>query len=328
MYIPVLNKILRSVQKDYPGKLLYYPSKISIETGNVCNLRCPLCPTASDEGKDVAKGFMSFDDFRTAFDKIKPFVKTLDLFSWGEPFLNRDIGRMIEYAKKEKPGLRIFIDSNLNCVTGDQIDAVVRHGLDVLKVSCDGVTQETYEKYRIGGSVKEVMGNIERILDKEKELGSDKPRLIWKYLVFKHNQHEAEKAREKAREMGIGFEVSGMRVDCGKEIFEKVEDSVQRDRDWIPDAPEYNNYGDLEKGKGSCGKPWRTLTINWNGDVVPCGAIYDCAKYSFGNLFTQGFDEVWNSERFIEARKVIAGKAPADESLICSICKDNGYQFF
>ena len=328
MYVPVLNKVFKSMQKRHPGALMYYPSKVSIETGNICNLFCPLCPTNDEAQKAVPKGLMSIEDFRVIFDKIRPFVKTLDLFSWGEPFLNKDIGKMIAYAKERKPAVRIFVDSNLNVLSEEHADAVVRHGLDVLKVSCDGLTQRVYEKYRVGGDIKRVMENMRRLLRKKEDLGSDKPRMIWKYLVFRHNQSEVEQARQTALGMGMEFEASGMRTDCGKEIFESIEASVERDRQWIPDQPQYNNYQDLSRGKDFCEKPWKTLTVNWNGEVVPCGAIYDCARYSFGNLLKQGFGEVWNGKKFVSARRIISGKAEADPEIICSICKSNGYQFF
>ncbi len=328
MYIRTLNSLLRSLQKNRSGKLLYYPSKVSFETGNICNLRCPLCPTADEDQKDVKRGFMSFEGFRNVFDKIAPFVKTIDLFSWGEPFLNKDLGKMIKYAKQRKPGIRIFIDSNLNVISEEQVEAVVRYGLDVLKVSCDGATQGVYEQYRVGGDLDAVLGNVRRILSRKAELNSLKPRIIWKYLVFRHNRAEVDEARDMAGMLGVDFEASGMRVDCGKEIFENVEESVERDRVWIPEDTEYDNYRDLTAGKTFCEKPWRTLTVNWDGEVVPCGAIYDCARYSFGNLLRQGFDEVWNGEKFVLARGVISGKSEGKKDHICSICKENGYQFF
>lgn len=328
MYIKPLNGILKSVQKRYPGKLLYFPAKISIETGNICNLRCPLCPTNDEAEKQVPKGFMSFENFKIIFDKIRPFVKTLDLFNWGEPFLNKDIGKMVKYVKEQKPSVRIFIDSNLNAISDDNADLIVRYGLDVLKVSCDGATQRVYEQYRRGGKIEDVLANLRKILKKKKELGGDKPRIIWKYLVFSHNEGEVAAARALADEMGIGFEASGMRINCGKEIFEKVDDSVKRDSEWIPASDEYNNYKDLTAGKKACEKPWRTLTIDWNGNVAPCGAIYDCGKYGFGNLLKDSFGKVWNGEKFVKARKIIAGKCGDDPGVICSICKANGYQFF
>jgi len=136
-----------------------------------------------------------------------------------------------------------------------------------------------------------------------------------------------EKARQKAAEMGIEFEASGMRVDCGKEIFEPVQASVERDKEWIPEDKEYNMYTDLASGKKICEKPWKTTTINWNGDVVACGAIYDCEGHKFGNLLKQSFEEVWNGEKYVKARKIIAGME-SDSNIICHTCKENGYQFF
>ena len=328
MYIKTMNSIFKRLQKRHPGKLLYFPTKISIETGNICNLSCPLCPTSDKSQSNVVKGMLSYDNFKVIFDKIKPFAKTIDLFSWGEPFLNKDLSDMIRYAKDERPDIRIFIDSNLNILTECQIDEVVRYGLDVLKVSCDGATQEIYQKYRVGGDMGEVLENMRKLIEKKRELSIGTPKIIWKYLVFKHNEFEVEKARSMADEMGVEFEASGMRIDCGKELFEKVEDSVSRDKEWIPEGTSYDNYTNLGAGKDFCEKPWKTMTINWNGDVVPCGAIYDCEKYSFGNLMEESFSQVWNGKKFVEARKIISNKIKENPDIICSVCKNNGYQFF
>ncbi len=50
-------------------RLYYYPARITIESGNVCNLRCPLCPTGQ---RDVSakKGFLSFFDFKRFIDEV------------------------------------------------------------------------------------------------------------------------------------------------------------------------------------------------------------------------------------------------------------------
>ena len=262
------------------------------------------------------------------FDKIKPFIKTIDLFSWGEPFLNKDIGSIIHYAKAEKPRVRIVIDSNFNIVSDKQMYEIVQNKLDVLKISCDGATQKTYEKYRRGGNLNNVLRNLEKLLAKKKELNANNPKIVLKYIVFKHNQQEVERAKNIAIEKGIDFEVSGMRIDCGKEIFEDVESSVERDKEWIPDISEYNNYQDLKVRKKFCEKPWKTMAINFNGDVVPCGAIYNCGKYKFGNLLKQDFNDVWNGENYVLAREIICGKNDDGRDLICYICKQNGYQLF
>ncbi|MBF0483340.1 MAG: radical SAM protein [Candidatus Omnitrophica bacterium] len=327
-YVPILDGLFKVIEEKRAVKLHYLPKKISIEPGNICNLRCPLCPTNDVENRDIPKSMMSLQTFQTIFDKVKPFVLTLDFFNWGEPFLNKDIGLFVKYVKEQKPKVRIVLDSNFNIISDEQIDQIVRYGLDVIHVSCDGATQPVYEQYRIGGNIERVIANMRKLVAKKKELKSDKLYVEWKYLVFKHNQHEVGLARDKAKEIGVGFSASGMRINCGKEIFEDINTSVKRDKKWIPDDPAYNNYKIIpEQIKRSCPKPWKTLTVDWNGDVVPCGALYDCAKYNYGNLVKQSFDEVWNGEKYLEARRVILSKKDK-AGVVCSICKSNGYQFF
>ncbi|MBF0478945.1 MAG: radical SAM protein [Candidatus Omnitrophica bacterium] len=328
MHCSISDGIFKFWETNRSEKLHYYPKKISIEPGNICNLRCPLCPTNDKENRHVPKQMMSLDSFKIIFDKIKPFVLTLDLFNWGEPFLNKDIGLFVKYVKEQKPKVRIIIDSNFNIVTDEQIDQIVRYGLDVIHVSCDGATQKIYEQYRVGGNIATVMENMKKLVAKKKELNRSLPYVEWKYLVFKHNQQEVELAAAKAKEIGVGFSASGMRINCGKEIFENITTSVERDKDWIPDDPAFNNYQQVSsEGRKFCPKPWRTMTVDWNGNVVPCGALYECEKYGFGNLLTQSFEEVWNSPKFRDARRVISGKKH-EAPVICQVCKTNGYQYF
>ena len=70
----------------------------------------------------------------------------------------------------------MFVDSNLCMLPDDCLDAIVRHKLDVLKVSCDGVSQEVYQKYRVGGNVNDVMKNIGRV--RARKLFSNRIRTI------------------------------------------------------------------------------------------------------------------------------------------------------
>ncbi len=47
---------------------------------------------------------------------------------------------------------------------------------------------------------------------------------------------------------------------------------------------------------GSCRFPFTVAEIDWNGNVYGCCAAYFIG-YSFGNIFEQSFDEIWNGEK-------------------------------
>ncbi len=63
-----------------------YPYHLIVDTGNVCNLRCALCPTGQrKDGR--SKGIMSFDNFKRIIDELAPYLLTVDLYNWGGAIL-------------------------------------------------------------------------------------------------------------------------------------------------------------------------------------------------------------------------------------------------
>ncbi|MCL4383830.1 hypothetical protein M1116_00050 [Patescibacteria group bacterium] len=65
------------------------PEIASIDPNNICQLRCPLCPTGSGTIK-ITKSMISLDKFRLYVNRI-PSLKKILLHGWGEPFLNHQL---------------------------------------------------------------------------------------------------------------------------------------------------------------------------------------------------------------------------------------------
>ena len=86
-----LNFISKSVKCPYVFGL---PESIFIEPTNTCNLKCPLCPTGSGKMKR-RKGFLSFENFKKIIDEIGDYIYYLTLTNYGEPFLNKNILKII-----------------------------------------------------------------------------------------------------------------------------------------------------------------------------------------------------------------------------------------
>ena len=78
-----------------------YPIHITVDPANICQLKCPLCPTGQ-RLPSRQKGMMKFEDFKRIIDQLGDYIMSLSLFSWGEPLLDKDVFKMIEYAKSRK----------------------------------------------------------------------------------------------------------------------------------------------------------------------------------------------------------------------------------
>ena len=302
-------------------KLPYYPSKISIESGNLCNLRCPLCPTGQQD-KSAKKGFISFDIFKKIVDEMGQYLTVIRLYNWGEPMLNKDFLRMVHYAKER--GINIKISTNLSMrMEDDQIEALVKAGLEKIYISCNGASSETYLKYHVGGDFDLVMDNMKRLVQKKREIPGCHTKLVWLFHVFKHNEHEIAAAKELAKKIGVKIKISKMRPDMGKEVFETTQRALERDRAWMPDNPEFTVVSTKQKKRIGCMLPWTETMINWDGSVLPCCAVYS-EKYAFGNILENSFKEIWNNAMYVAARKEILG-IKNDKQTICHICKSSGY---
>jgi radical SAM protein with 4Fe4S-binding SPASM domain len=323
----IYNLAVKEIQSFLGHTYLFYiPNKINIDIGNICNLKCPLCPTGRGD-KGASRGLMSLENFRKVIDEIGKYLTNLELYNWGEPLLNRDLISMITYAKGKN--IPVCISTNLNILDKEMAEAIMSARIDKVFISCDGASQETYSKYRVGGNFDRLISNIHLLLKAKEELSNSYTRLVLLFHVFRFNEHEVEKITKLTNRLGIELRVNKMRTDMGREIFEKDRESIERDIEWIPENEHYRAF-DLAKNKKLkqmvCKNLWGTAVINWDGSVLPCCAVYG-ERYAFGNVFDESFRSIWNSRTYRSARKEIKNRI-RNSNTICHTCKENEFLHF
>lgn len=307
------------------------PRHFYIDIGNLCNLRCPFCVTGARQ-TTAPEGFMTLDAFRVIFDRIRAHARLISLYNWGEPLMNRDLLPIIRLAASD--GARVHIDTNLS--TRDLSDAdcedIVRSGLFTLFASIDGVSQEAYGKYRVRGRVERVFGNLERLIAAKLRLASPFPILGWQFHVHAFNEHEIEAARAKAYELGIGVVFKRLNApdrSWHSSIHETGFMTLQGEA-WFnqtympPPNPDFDSAILHPAVRSPCSQLFATMTVAWNGDVMPCTCVEGPA-HSMGNLFDQSLEEIWNGDAFAGSRRFILGYGPRQsggsvcETLACPV---------
>lgn len=308
------------------SKVMGYPFKISFDPSSICQLKCPLCPTGQGQ-KGRSLGRMNFENYKKIVKEMAPWLYEIDLNNWGEPFLNKDLLKMAEFAHKKN--IRTSVNTNLNVVFDEKMaEGIVKSGLDVLYISMDGITQKTYEKYRKGGNLKRVWKNIELVANAKKSLGSRTPKILWQFLVMRHNEQELKDLEAVRQKLGVDeIAVGNVRSDMGKEIFTSDKEKVAETKNWLPSSDDLSRYdyskGERKNRKKSCGFLWFVSIVNWNGSVAPCCSNYN-ESLDFGNAFEQGFKAVWNNQKYMSARKAVAKMQP-ESNTVCDNCIKNGF---
>ena len=195
--IPLVAKNLSSRQKTNLFRLglsslmrsnhiIGLPAVIQIEPTDICNLKCPLCP-ASEETVIREHGFMSFETFQKILEELGDVLIAVYLYSWGEPFLNKNIFRMIEACTALN--ILTLIPTNGQCLqTLDEALAVVDSGLTAIIIALDGSTQEIYQVYRKGGDVEKVKRCAALIEEAKSKRGSPLPYTFVRTVITRYNQ--------------------------------------------------------------------------------------------------------------------------------------------
>ena len=315
----ILNFLLAGFQWKFKfSTLTSYPISLMICPGNICNLHCVLCPTGQNE-KGRVNGFMKFDIFKKVIDECGPYLYNLELYNWGEPFLNKEIFRMAKYAKKYK--IKISVSTNLLYFNEQICLELIESGIDYLLISLDGTTQKTVSTYQIGNDFDTVITNMKKLIKTKRELKTTKPFIDWGFRVGIHNQHELETGKALAEEIGVDkFTPCSFRCDMGKELLLNGNQQYDNVKKWLTKDELISRKQNI---KSDCKWLWLRSVINWNGSVSPCCAVW-YEKFDFGNINKSSFQKIWNNSKYQEARKIISGKIDSCSENICFICKKNG----
>lgn len=94
-------------------------NKLRVLVTNRCNYRCPFCHNEGQE-KECGTETMSSKDFKSFVDMVKDQPISELNFSGGEPFLNKDIVDMIEYACSQL-SCDVSCATNLSLINEEQL---------------------------------------------------------------------------------------------------------------------------------------------------------------------------------------------------------------
>jgi hypothetical protein len=293
------------------------PLSIQIDASLHCQLACPLCPTADGRVRPaLGAGHLKLADFE-ALLRRNPQIAHVELSNYGEMFLNPQLPEILACAFEHKVTVSGSNGANLNYASEEALDAVVRYRVRALTCSIDGITQETYSRYRVNGNLQRVLGHIDRIRELREQHRSAFPLLCWQFVVFGHNEHEIGTAREMAAARGMEFV---------PRLTWETDYSPVQDRDLVriqtgigaASRSEYRERRGTAYTRHLCVQLWHKPVLNWNGATLGC-----CVNYwgDFGvNAFTSSLAEVMESPNLEYARRMLTGDVDPHPGIPCTTC--------
>jgi MoaA/NifB/PqqE/SkfB family radical SAM enzyme len=292
------------------------PSRIRLEASSHCQLRCPSCPTTTKAiHPAVGSGHLRLRDFHKLVD-TNHWIRLIELSNYGEIFLNPELLDIIKYAHQRRVALTASNGVNFNNVPDEVLEGLVKYEFRGLRCSIDGVSNETYARYRVRGDFGKVIDNIRKLNRFKQEYRSKYPELVWQFIVFGHNEHQIAAARKLANELGMAFTVKLSWDPDSSPIHD--EDAVRKEVGAVTRA-EYKERHGHDYMEGICHQLWDQPQINWDGRVLGCCRNF-WGDFATENAFRDGLLNSINSEKMEYARGMLLGKNPERADIPCTTC--------
>jgi radical SAM protein with 4Fe4S-binding SPASM domain len=275
-----------------------------------------MCPSGNGEMKRKM-GQLNFEDFKKLLDDVGDHLLQIQLWNQGEPFLNKSLLDFIRYANEK--GIMTHTSTNGHFFrTDEDAENLINSGLDQLIFSMDGTSQETYEKYRVGGDYQLVMDTLKRIANAKERLNSKRPLVELQFLVFKHNQNEIDQIISTCKKLNINrisFKTAQIYSNEQGVTFLPEDSAFSR---YGHDGENYKLKGDV---KNWCKRLWLNPAVNWDGAVSPCCFDKD-AEFVFANIFTDNlkFKKIWKNGKYKDFRRRIMKDRKSVE--MCANCSE------
>jgi MoaA/NifB/PqqE/SkfB family radical SAM enzyme len=219
--------------------------------------------------------------------------RQIHLHNFGEPLLDSRLESWIRHAK-QKGIAHVTIYTNGSLLSPQRARGLVTSGLDEIRISFDGATQEEFENIRQPLDFKTVVSNVQSLAATRNKAGS--PMKIGVVCCSTSDQGETVRALHQI-------------VD----YF-----SFNRIHNWANWTSE-NVVAGGGKLRKPCLRLWRTFTVLVSGDVALCCLDYD-GRFLLGRLDEKTtIRDVFDDRPYREIRRCHREARQADNAL-CAEC--------
>ena len=174
--------------------------KLHVELSSACNAACPVCPRNVQGGYDtpnIQVSTFTYDNFVKIFDSV--FIQNLKqiLFvgRYGDPAYCKDFVNILSYIYKHNKKVISVMHTNGGIRSPDWWDELSKFQNLTVVFSIDGL-EDTNHIYRRNVNWDKLINNVTSFI-------SSGGNAIWEFLVFDHNQHQIDTAKDISSKLGF-----------------------------------------------------------------------------------------------------------------------------
>jgi len=315
----------------------YQPLTISIVATGRCTLSCDMCPTHShvipgsypylqEPTKDV-----SFEVFKDIVDTF-PRALNVQIIGSGEPLLNKDLFKMIEYAVHAKH-MKVKTFSNGTTIE-ENIGRIIASPLHGITISLNGHRPEEFQRMTgcPGHLYASIYSAAKRLI--EARNGSDAAiRVSLSFIIDKENFTHIPEMIERGREIGCdyiyfcnflpspydGYTADERMLFADSPEAQEIKDIYGRLPHAIRKKVAFPALIDRHKAFNGCKTHFTQIRVDGEGRISSCSIML--LNMSGNGRFSD--NDAWNNEFFRNKRREFLSHDPSLLKEPCRTCPEN-----
>ena len=286
-----------------------FPSQVIIDTTELCNLACIHCPHPQFKKSEHYSGAsLTLELNAKAIDEVRQHgqgrTQYVRYTGEGETLINRHFFEMLEYATRNAGAVPVTVTTNGVLLNELRTARLIATGVEIVDISIDAFTPETYAKIRVNGKLEVTRANVLRLLAASKAPGS-RTKVVVSYIEQPYNVHETAEFENFWKSNGADFVVVRKRRSAAG----AVGDVAERLREENASEP-----------RRPCVYPWERVVLNPRGHLAFCPADWTHGSTVI-DYRTTTIKETWSGEFYRKLRDAHLTNDYSQHSF-CGQCPD------
>ena len=269
-------------------------------TGTLCNIECKNCYIESSPKND-SLAYLTFEEVKSFIDEaVNKNLGTNEIgFTGGEPFMNKDIMKMIDYSLRKR--LKVLVLSNAMKPMLNRTKELIKlnHSNLTIRVSIDHYEKEKHEEIR-GKNTYDVMLQGLKWLNENNFNYTLATRLLWN-----------EKEEDLRKNFGTFIKNNNLRLDTNspKELvtFAEMDEKI--------DTPEITTscWDILNKDPNDVMCSWSRMVVrkknSKNPSVIACTLLPYANEFDLGETLTNSLQKIYLNHKHCSKFCVLGGSS-------------------
>jgi molybdenum cofactor biosynthesis enzyme MoaA len=269
-------------------------------TGTLCNIECRNCYIESSPKND-SLAYLTFEEVKSFIDEaVDKNLGTNEIgFTGGEPFMNKDIMKMIDYSLRKR--LKVLVLSNAMKPMLNRTKELIKLNYSnlTIRVSIDHYEKEKHEEIR-GKNTYDVMMQGLKWLNENNFNYTLATRLLWN-----------EKEEDLRKNFGTFIKNNNLRLDTNspKELvtFAEMDEKI--------DTPEITTscWDILNKDPNDVMCSWSRMVVrkknSKNPSVIACTLLPYADEFDLGGTLTNSLQKIYLNHKHCSKFCVLGGSS-------------------